>query len=112
MKNIRNPEEERIARVFCEFIYEVPADDTFTLWNVQGALRTVNQAVPDHQKYAEQLRVATETGWIEPVGGQPDSYRRIRHGNQSRQRSAYMRAELQALKDRMIYATEGREWVD
>jgi hypothetical protein len=105
-------EEKQIARAFCEFIYEVPFAKTFTLWNVQGALRMVNSGVPDRQAYTEHLRVAADRKWIEPVRGQADTYRRIRqHPNFTHHRSAGMRSELQALRDRLICVLSGGEWI-
>jgi hypothetical protein len=102
--------EKMVARAFCEFLYEVPVGTTFTLWNLQGALRFANRAVPATQGYAEHLRIATEAGYVEPVPGKADTYKRL--GPVTPQRSAHARAELQVLKDRIICALESREWID
>jgi hypothetical protein len=91
----------------------VPISDTFTLWNLQGALRMANPAVPVAQTYAEPLHFAAAEYWIEPVSGQPDTYRRTRHHpNITRNRSNLMRAELQALKDKLISVLSGGDWFD
>ncbi len=64
-------EEKKIARNFCDFVYEVPVTMTFTLWNLQGALRAVNPGVPEAQTYADHLRFAAKEGWIKEVSGEP-----------------------------------------
>jgi hypothetical protein len=96
----------KIAREFCNFLYEVPKNEAFTLWNLQGALRFVNRGIPSQQKYVDYLRIAIEAGWIEAVGKE-DTYRRIRYA-----RSGHGRAELQVLKERFRFAAEGLEWLD
>ena len=105
--NLETSKTHRVAREFCEFLYAVPVNRTFTLWNLQGALRFANSGVPAQQSYAEHLRMATESRFIEPVAGEKDTYRRI-----GRKKSAYARHELQLLKDKMISAFDGGECCD
>jgi hypothetical protein len=108
------PEEKQIVRAFCDFIYEVPVGSIFTLSNLQGALRFVNPGIPARQRYSQYLRIATEDRWIEPLADSPhETYRRrIRAANETCQRSAYMRGELQILKDKIIRTLDGVVWLD
>lgn len=106
-------EEKKNARSFCDFLYKVPVNTTFTLWNLQGELRIVNPGVPDEQTYADHLRFAAKERWIEPIEGEPDAYRRTQHNRNIAPRSkALMRGELQAFKDKLIASLSGRAWID
>jgi len=69
----------------------------------------VNPGVPTEHKYAEHLSLAVEERWIEPVKGEPDTYRRT---HRPYRRSAYMRQELQVFKDKLIATLSGQEWRD
>ena len=69
--------EKAIAGAFCDFIREVPVNETFTLYNVQGVLRGFKPVIPDEQDYEELLQGAIMNRWIEPVEGEPDTYQRV-----------------------------------
>ena len=64
-----------VINVSCEFLYEVPTGMTFSLWNLQGVLR-FHPGIPAEQNYSALLQVLIGRGFIEPVEGQPDVYRR------------------------------------
>jgi hypothetical protein len=103
-------QETAVVRAFCEFIYLPRVGSLIPLSALQGALPVLNHGAPVDQKYTEHLRVAIEMGWIERVKGLPDTYRRIAYLKLKKKRSAYMRQELQVLKERMICTLEGRRW--
>jgi hypothetical protein len=64
-----------VVDAFCRFLYDVPVSDTFTLLNLQGAVR-VYDPIPAAQTFAVPLRIAAEEGWIKAVTDEPGAYRR------------------------------------
>lgn len=103
---IRRAKKE--ARAFAWFLHRVPVKLTFTLWNLQGALRGGALGVPSEQTYAQHLQHALESGFIERVAGEPDTYRRI----WPRRSSWYSYWRLtDELVSKAAYAEVGAEWL-